>query len=319
MDATFGPGTTGELNGIAKFFSPSFNISTYKTIELDMYNYGGTWDQYGAISAVQLNLQVPVDGTPTYVRGTFGDIQLTRDGQGSSWAHYVAPLADWNAYDLTDVSAFGINVLDFNYVSAATPVAMRYANIAFCGAPAWRPEFSVTSKTVASGSASATLAGTVSSMVGGAPVYLWIGTPITVTINGSTQTTAISDSTGGFTIDFATAGFADGTYPVTYTSDSDMVALLGATNKTTTLTLSAIVPPNPPTILPPSVDATGANLVLKVATETGHDYLLLTATNLAPPVVWSTNKITAGTGGTITNLVPIDKNQRALFLKYLVE
>jgi len=319
MDATFGPGTTGELNGIAKLFSPGFNVSTYKTIELDMYNYGGTWDQYGSISAVQLNLQVPVSGTPTYVRGTFGDIQLTRDGGGGAWAHYVAPLADWSAYDLTQVSAFGINVLDFNYVSAATPVAMRYANIAFSGAPAWKPVFSVASKTAASGSASVTLTGTVSSMVGDAPVYLWTGTPITVTINGSTQTTAINDSTGGFTIDFATTGFADGTYPVTYTADSDMVALIGATNTSTTLTLSTIVPPTPPTILAPSVDATGTNLVLSVATESGHDYYLLSTTNLAPPVVWSTNTITAGTGGAITNLVPIDKNQRALFLKYQVQ
>ncbi len=319
MDATFGPGTTGELNGIAKLVSPNFNVSTYKTIELDMYNYGGTWDQYGAISAVQLNLQVPVNGTPTYVRGTFGDIQLTRDGGGGVWGHYVAPLADWNAYDLTQVSAFGINVLDFNYVAGATPVAMHYANIAFCGAPAWTPVFSVTSRTIASGSGGVTLTGTVSSMVGGAPVYLWIGTPITVTINNLTQPTAISDSTGGFAIDFNTAGFADGTYPVKYAAAGDMVALVGATNTSTTLTLTVNVPPTEPKILPPSVDATGANLVLSVATESGHDYYLLSTTNLVPPAVWVTNKITAGTGGTITNLVPINKSQKALFLKYLVE
>jgi len=156
-------------------------------------------------------------------------------------------------------------------------------------------------------------------MVGGAPVYLWTATPVTVTINNITQTTAINDATGDFSIDFDTTGFPDGTYPVTYTADSDRVALVGATNSSTTLTLSAIVPPTSPTILPPSLDATGANLVLTVATESGHDYYLLTSTNLAPPVVWSTNTITAGTGATITNTVLIDKDQRALFLKYLVQ
>ncbi len=320
MDATFGPGTTGELNGIAKLFSPSLNVSTYKTIELDMYNYGGTWDQYQQISAVQLNLEVPVSGTPTYERGTFGDIQLNQTGDGAAWTHFVAPVADWNAYDLTQVSAFGINVLDFNFISAAgTPVAMRYANIAFSGAPAWVPTFTVASKTIASGSANVTLTGTVSSIVGGAPVYLWTGTPISVTIKGSTQTTAINDLAGNFSIDFNTTGFADGTYPVTYAAAGDMVALIGATNSSTTLTLTVNVPPTPPTILPPSLDATGNNLVIRTATESGHNYYLLSTTNLVPPVVWSTNTITAGTGGTITNLVTINKHPGALFLKYQVE
>lgn len=319
MDATFGPGTTSELNGIARLFSPSLNVSTYSTIELDLYNFGTTWDQYGEISAVQLNLQVPVNSTPTYVRGNFGDIKLTRDGGGDAWAHYAAPLADWNSYDLTSVSAFGINVLDFNFVAGATPVGIHYANIAFCHAPAWTPTFSVANKTIATGSASAALTGTVSSMVGGTPVYLWTGTPITVTINGRTQTTSVNDATGGFAIIFDTTGFADGTYPVTYAAESDMVALLGATNSSTTLTLSINVPPTAPTILPPNLDATGTNLVVQVATQSGYNYYLLGTTNLAPPVVWITNSVTAGTGGIIRTLVPINQSQRGIFMRYLVQ
>lgn len=318
MDATFGPGTTSELNGIAKLFSPGINVSTYNTIELDMYNFGGTWDQYGSISAVQLNLEVPVKGTPTYERGSFGDIQLSQLGAGAAWTHFVAPLADWNTYDLTQVSAFGINVLDFNFVSVGTLVGMRYANIAFCQAPAWIPTFSVTNQAAPGGSTSVVLEGKVSAVVGGAPVYLWTGTPITVTINGSTQGTAINDATGDFSIAFNTTGFANSTYPVTYACGSDMVALLGATNTSTSLTVGGAPPPRP-TIPPPTVDVTGTNLVVKVATQNGSLYYLLSTTSLTPPVVWTTNSITTGTGGTITNLVPINKQQSARFLKYLVQ
>jgi fibronectin type 3 domain-containing protein len=318
MDAIFGPGTTSELNGIAKLFSPHFNVSTYNTIEFDMYNSGGSWDQYLQISAVQLNLQVPVNGTPTYERGTFGDIQLSQTGVGSSWTHFAAPLAHWNAYDLTQVSAFGINVLDFNFVFGATPVAIRYANISFSQAPAWIPTFSVDNRSAPSGSTSVVLVGKVSATVGGAPVYLWTGTPISVTINGSTQSTAINDATGDFSINFNTTGFANGAYPVTYSAPSDMVALLGATNTSTSLTVGG-APPSRPTILPPSVDATGTNLVVKVATQSGYLYYLLTTPSLTPPVLWTTNSITAGTGGTVTELVPIIKSQHGLFVKYLVQ
>jgi hypothetical protein len=59
--------------------------------------------------------------------------------------------------------------------------------------------------------------------------------------------------------------------------------------------------------------------VLRVATDTGYNYYLLSTASLVPPVVWTTNHTTAGTGGVITNLVPIIKNERALFLKYLVQ
>jgi hypothetical protein len=69
-----------------------------------------------------------------------------------------------------------------------------------------------------------------------------------------------------------------------------------------------------PTILPVKVDATGKNLLISVATSNGHTYYLLTATNLNPPVVWTTNNTTAGTGGTITNSVPLNL-AKDLYLK----
>ena len=312
-----GPNTTDDLQGMGNAFSPSINVRTYTSLELDIKNFGA-YDRNNQIQAIQLNLQVPVGGVPTYERGTWGDIVLSSDGTGGSWTHYTAPLTNWAAYDLTQVTSVGINIFDSLYL-ASSDMAVGFANMEFSGAPAWVPTFTVANQTVSSGSTSATLTGTVSAMVGGAPVYLWTGTPISVTINGSTQTTAINDATGDFSINFDTTGFLDGTYSVTYSAPSDMVALIGATNSATTLTLSAIVPPTAPTILPPSLDATGANMLLRVATQSGYNYYLLSTTNVAPPVFWSTNSITAGTGGTITNLVPINKSQQGLFLRYLVQ
>jgi hypothetical protein len=99
-----------------------------------------------------------------------------------------------------------------------------------------------------------------------------------------------------------------------------MVALVGATDGSTSLTLTTgIIAPPAPTILPPGIDSLGKNLVVNVATVSGFNYYLLTTTNLAPPVVWATNSITAGTGGTITNLVPISVSKSGLFLRYFVQ
>jgi hypothetical protein len=319
LDATYGPGGTAAFQGLATYFHPSLNVSTYKALELDIKNEG-VYDEYGQIQAIQLNLQLPdpANGNnPTFERGTLGDIVLYASGTGSSWTHYTIPMTDWAAYNLASLTAFGINIYDGD-TTVATELDPGFDNIAFTGAPAWAAAFSgLASKTIGSGSASVTLTGTVGGTVAGTNVYLANGTLITVSINGNTQTTAIGDSTGDFTIDFDTTGFTNGTDPVTYTSAADMVALIGATNSSTTLTLSVV--PSAPTILPPSRDATGTNLVVRVATESGYSYYLLSTTNLSPPVVWTTNSTMAGTGGVITNLVRIFQGEKALFLKYLVQ
>ncbi len=51
--------------------------------------------------------------------------------------------------------------------------------------------------------------------------------------------------------------------------------------------------------------------------ETGFNYYLLSTTNLAPPVVWTTNSITAGTGGLITGHVPGTPGVREQYVRYL--
>ena len=318
LDATFGPGGTAAFQGLATAFQPSLNVSTYPFLELDIKNQG-VFDEYGQIQAIQLNLQLPANGVPAYERGTSPDIVLYQSGTGSAWTHYAIPMADWSGYNLAGLTAFGINIYDGD-TTAATELDPGFANIAFTGAPAWASAFSgLANPTIASGSTNVSLTGTVSGTVAGTNVYLANGTTVTVTINGNTQTTAIDDSTGDFTVDFNTTGFANGAYTVTYVAASDLVGLIGATNRSTTLTLSVNVPATPPTILPPSLETTGTNLAVKVATQSGHSYYLLTAASLTPPVVWTTNSLTAGSGGVITNLLPITKSDRALFLKYLVQ
>ena len=54
-------------------------------------------------------------------------------------------------------------------------------------------------------SSSVTLTGTVSGFVDSTNLPLFTNTLISVTINGSTQTTAINDATGDFSINFNTS------------------------------------------------------------------------------------------------------------------
>jgi fibronectin type 3 domain-containing protein len=314
IETNMGPNATADLQGMGNAFSPSINVHTYRSLELDIKNFG-TYDRNNQIQAIQLNLQVPVGGVPTYERGTWGDIVLSAAGTGGDWTHYTVPLTNWAAYDLTQVTSVGINVFDSLYL-ASSDMAVGVANIEFSGAPGWKSVISAVNRAAATGSTSVTLTGKVTGLVDSTNLPLFLNTPITVTINGSTQNTFINDATGDFSIAFNTTGFANGVYPVTYTSASDMVGLIGATNTSTTLTLSA--PPPRPTILPTYVDATHTNLVLRVGTQSGWNYYLLTTTNLTPPVVWSTNSVTLGTGGTITNLVPIRATPAELFLRYLI-
>jgi hypothetical protein len=82
------------------------------------------------------------------------------------------------------------------------------------------------------------------------------------------------------------------------------------------------IPPGPniPTILPVQRDTTGTNLVLSVVTQTGFSYYLLSTTNLTPPIIWTTNSTTVGTGSTITNTVPISTTLESKeFYRYLVQ
>ncbi|HVU08555.1 MAG TPA: YDG domain-containing protein [Verrucomicrobiae bacterium] len=310
-EAAFGGGNPS-FNGISTNL-PHLNVRNYTTLEMDIKNEG-VYDRFSQIQAIQVNLSF---GSVTFKAP---DIQL-HSPANSDWVHYSIPLSNFvtgtNVDLLTNVTTLTLNIFDGNFSTAAT-ADIGFANIEFTGGQGVVPVFSnLSSKTIATGTTSVILTGKVGSC---GAAYLPVNTPVTVTINGNTQTTAISDSTGDFNINYNTTGLANGTYPVTYSSAADNVVFAPATDTSTTLTVSSSAPPNSPTILPVSRDATGTNLVVRVeATQVGHNYYLLSTTSLTPPVIWSTNSITAGTGGTITNLVPISLSSPDVFFKYLVQ
>jgi fibronectin-binding autotransporter adhesin len=84
------------------------------------------------------------------------------------------------------------------------------------------------------------------------------------------------------------------------------------------LSVGPATPPTAPVILAPYRDGLG-NVVIQTVTQIGYNYLLLSTTNLNPPVAWITNSTTIGTGGTITNLVPISNIHPNQFFRYLVQ
>jgi hypothetical protein len=317
MDAWFGAGTSNQLYSIAHPFtnaySSSINVSTYRYLEADLKN-GAGWDQYNQLSAVRLQLQVATNAT--WYQGTWPDLRFTATGEGSVWTHYAASLNNWAAYDLTRVTNFALRALDFNYVSAPTEVYLEAANLGFSGAPAWNSAFTVNNRNALSGSTSVQFVGKLSGTVGGAPMYAWVNTPVAVIVNNTTNIGTIYNATGDFSVTVNTTGWGNGSYPVSYEAGSDMVGLLGATNTSTSLTLTA-TPPTRQTINQPYVS--GNNLVVYTPTQIGWNYALQTATNVVAPITWTTVSVTAGTGGNITNLVSFSKSSPPLYLRYQVQ
>ncbi len=103
------------------------------------------------------------------------------------------------------------------------------------------PQFSnLSSHTIPYGTTNVTLTGTVSTN----GLYLPDGTAVTVTINGNGQQTTIDDSTGDFSLNYNTTGFATNVYTVTYTSAAAS-GFNAATNTSTTLTITATAPVTP--------------------------------------------------------------------------
>jgi len=167
-----------------------------------------------------------------------------------------------------------------------------------------------------------------------------------VSVSCNSGTPALTVSSGTLTLSGATAftinntgsALAPGTYPIISTSGPGAVGgvspatvsvlgggLSGSATASLqisggTLNLVVATPVAPaPTILPVYADGTGTNLVLRVETVAGHNYLLQSATNLTPPISWITNSTTAGTGGTVTNTVPIMQTPPNHFFRYLVQ
>jgi hypothetical protein len=128
----------------------------------------------------------------------------------------------------------------------------------------------------------------------------------TLVSNGQNQTFTINPSPGyivnGVTVDGVVVG---------------AVSSYTFTNVTALHSISATFTSLAPSFNPVTIES-GA-LVLVTGTQVGYNYYLLQATNLTPPVVWTTNSVTAGTGGNITNTPAISRGQRAMFYRYMVQ
>ena len=74
-----------------------------------------------------------------------------------------------------------------------------------------------------------------------------------------------------------------------------------------------------PVINPVAFDSTGTNLIISVSSVSGHQYRLWSATNLSAPVFWTPVATNSGTGGTLTNLVPVLKSVHSMFYRYQVD
>jgi autotransporter-associated beta strand protein len=96
------------------------------------------------------------------------------------------------------------------------------------------------SQTITYGTASITLSGTVSAS---GPSYPAIGDTVSVLINGVEQDTTISDSTGDFSINYATASIPYSTtpYTITYEYAGDLNLSAAANNTSATLTVNQLV------------------------------------------------------------------------------
>ena len=79
--------------------------------------------------------------------------------------------------------------------------------------------------------------------------------------------------------------------------------------------VASIAPP-PPTIAPVAIS--GTNLVVSVATVSGANYVLQSATNLTPTIDWQNESTNTGTGGDFILNVPIKPVHPMKFLRFLV-
>jgi hypothetical protein len=228
-----GPGST--WNGI-RHTGVSINCSNYTAFEFDVKNEGA-WDSANKIVGLNPILN-PAGG---YYSWSGPDLSPIATNNG--WQHIIVPASaidGLNIINWANITSLDLTDYEGNFTTNQT-MNLGFSNIKFTGAPGVTPAFSnLTSHTNTYGAVSVTLTGTV----GLNGFYLASNTVVTVTINGSPQTTNINDSTGDFTINYNTASLSvsGSPYTVTYTSDSDSLVFLAATNTSTTLTVNPQTP-----------------------------------------------------------------------------
>jgi len=129
--------------------------------------------------------------------------------------------------------------------------------------------------------------------------------------NGGSYTLIASTSTRSF-VDITAIGGVTNYYVVSALGNGDESADSSQANAL------PIAPATSPTILPLYWDSTGTNLLIRTATVAGHNYVLQSTPGLESPVVWTPVVTNSGTGGTITNIVPVSVTDSRRFYRYSV-
>ncbi|MDR3457830.1 MAG: Ig-like domain repeat protein, partial [Verrucomicrobiae bacterium] len=151
---------------------------------------------------------------------------------------FTTPATVPNAGTASQAATFTPNDTD-NYSgnSGTVSLTVAQATAAFCGLTA--------SQSISYGTANVTLGGKLRATVsGGGYVYPTNGETVTVTINSTPQTTAISDATGHFSLSYSTAAIpAAGTpYTISYAYVGDDNFAAATPDTSTTLTVTQVTP-----------------------------------------------------------------------------
>jgi autotransporter-associated beta strand protein len=146
----------------------------------------------------------------------------------------------------------------------------------------------------------------------------------TVTGTSGTPTGTIAFLNGANVVDSALlngSGIASITNSTLLAGTDALTAAYGGSLTYTPATSSAIaqtVNSLPPHIGPVSLN--GTNVMVQLgSTAIGTSYVLQVATNLAAPIIWLPVQTNAGTGGTITNLVPVNLSIPMEFFQYQLQ
>jgi hypothetical protein len=296
----YGPGL-GNWNGIINN-SLNLNATNCTALEFDA-KIKGPLDSSGGVGGIEVIMASPNYTPLPYTTYTGAVIKPVATNSG--WQHFVilaANLDNGNIAEWVSIGHLEFYIYDGGY-TASNLMAVAYDNIKFTGPGSANPP--VTPTPVLSGftshtntyGSSVTLTGKVSAN-GAYPAF---GTIITVTINGTPQTTTVSDSTGDFSINYNTTSLPPSAtfYTVAYSSPAGG-GFNAATDTSSTLTI--VAPPEMSDML-----VSGTQFIFSYPTLVGQTYQLQYCTNLTSglwlPVgssvlgsgalVWATNSISA--------------------------
>jgi hypothetical protein len=150
-------------------------------------------------------------------------------------------------------------------------------------------------------------------------------TPVDVNFAGGTTNLSINQQVGGTWFPLGTFQFNAGTNGnVLIRNDGANGYVIADAVKFIQVipNLTNVLPAEPapsPIISPVFLDGSGTNLVLSATTIIGHSYVLESTLVLESPVVWSAVGTNYGTGGAVTNLVPVIQKNPKQFFRYRVQ